>query len=55
MSKQIMKTEAGRWDAFILAQNLASDNPDFVAMKAALDQILPMDADTLLAGCELDT
>jgi hypothetical protein len=30
-------TEAGRWDAFILAQDLAGDDPDFLAMKAALD------------------
>ena len=28
-------TEAGRWDAFILAQDLAGDDPDFLAMKAA--------------------
>lgn len=46
--------EAGRWDAFTLAQDLASDNPDFISMKAVLSQLLPVDADEILAGCELD-
>ena len=46
-------TEAGRWDAFILAQDLAGDDPDFLAMKAALDAMLPIDSETILQGCEL--
>ena len=46
-------TEAGRWDAFILAQDLAGDDPDFQAMKAALDAMLPVDSETILQGCEL--
>jgi hypothetical protein len=46
-------TEAGRWDAFILAQDLAGDDPDFLAMKAALDAMLPVDSETILQGCEL--
>ena len=46
-------TEAGRWDAFILAQDLAGDDPDFQAMKAALDAMLPIDSETILQGCEL--
>ena len=46
-------TEAGRWDAFILAQDLAGDDPDFLAMKAAIDAMLPVDAETVLQGCEL--
>ena len=47
-------TEAGRWDAFILAQDLAGDDPDFLAMKAALDAMLPIDSETILHGCELE-
>ena len=46
-------TEAGRWDAFLLAQDLAGDDPDFLAMKAALDAMLPVDSETILQGCEL--
>ena len=46
-------TEAGRWDAFILAQDLAGDDPDFLAMKAVLDAMLPVDSETILQGCEL--
>jgi hypothetical protein len=46
-------TEAGRWDAFILAQDLAGDDPDFLAMKAAIDAMLPVDSETILQGCEL--
>lgn len=46
-------TEAGRWDAFLLAQDLAGDDPDFLAMKAALDAMLPIDSETILQGCEL--
>jgi len=46
-------TEAGRWDAFILAQDLAGDDPDFQAMKAVLDAMLPVDSETILQGCEL--
>jgi len=46
-------TEAGRWDAFILAQDLAGDDPDFLAMKASLDAMLPVDSETILQGCEL--
>jgi len=46
-------TEAGRWDAFLLAQDLAGDDPDFLAMKAAIDAMLPVDAETVLQGCEL--
>ena len=46
-------TEAGRWDAFILAQDLAGDDPDFLAMKAALDAMIPIDSETILQGCEL--
>ena len=46
-------TEAGRWDAFILAQDLAGDDPDFLAMKAVLDAMLPIDSETILQGCEL--
>ena len=46
-------TEAGRWDAFILAQDLAGDDPDFLAMKAVLDVMLPVDSETILQGCEL--
>ena len=46
-------TEAGRWDAFILAQDLSGDDPDFQAMKAALDAMLPVDSETILQGCEL--
>ena len=46
-------TEAGRWDAFILAQDIAGDDPDFLAMKAALDAMLPIDSETILQGCEL--
>ena len=46
-------TEAGRWDAFILAQDIAGDDPDFLAMKAALDAVLPIDSETILQGCEL--
>ena len=45
-------TEAGRWDAFILAQDLAGDDPDFQAMKAVLDAMLPIDSETVLQGCE---
>lgn len=47
-------TEAGRWDAFLLAQDLAGDDSDFLAMKAAIDAMLPVDAETILAGCELE-
>ena len=47
-------TEAGRWDAFLLAQDLAGDDPYFLAMKAAIDATLPVDAETILAGCELE-
>ncbi len=47
-------TDAGRWDAFLLAQDLAGDDPDFLAMKAAIDATLPVDAETILAGCELE-
>jgi hypothetical protein len=46
-------TEAGRWDAFILAQDLAGDDPDFLAMKDVLDAMLPVDSETILQGCEL--
>ena len=46
-------TEAGRWDAFMLAQDLAGDDPDFLAMKAALDAMIPIDSETILQGCEL--
>ena len=46
-------TEAGRWDAFILAQDLAGDDPDFLAMKSVLDAMLPVDSETILQGCEL--
>ena len=46
-------TDAGRWDAFLLAQDLAGDDPDFLAMKAALDAMLPVDSETILQGCEL--
>ena len=46
-------TEAGRWDAFILAQDLAGDDPDFLSMKAVLDAMLPVDSETILQGCEL--
>ena len=46
-------TEAGRWDAFILAQDLAGDDPDFLAMKDVLDATLPVDSETILQGCEL--
>ena len=46
-------TEAGRWEAFILAQDLAGDDPDFLAMKDVLDAMLPVDAETILQGCEL--
>ena len=45
-------TEAGRWDAFILAQDLAGDDPDFLAMKAALDAMLTIDSETVLQGYE---
>ncbi len=47
-------TEAGRWDAFILAQDLAGDDPDFLAMKDVLDAMLPVDSETILQGCELE-
>ncbi len=46
-------TDAGRWDAFVLAQDLAGDDPDFIAMKAAIEAMLPLDAESLLQGCEL--
>jgi hypothetical protein len=45
-------TDAGRWDAFLLAQDLAGDDPDFLAMKAALDAMLPVDSETILQNCE---
>jgi hypothetical protein len=45
-------TDAGRWDAFLLAQDLAGDDPDFLAMKAAIDATLPVDAETILQNCE---
>ena len=43
---------AGRWDDFVLAQDLSDDDPDFVAMKAALE--LDVNAEAILAACKLE-
>ena len=42
--------DAGRWDAFLIANDLAEDNPDFQAMKALLESQLSLDAEAILAG-----
>ena len=44
--------DAGRWDDFVLAQDLSDDDPDFVAMKAALE--LDVNAEAILAECKLE-
>ena len=43
--------DAGRWDDFVIAQDLSDDDPDFIAMKAALD--LDVNAEAILAACKL--
>jgi hypothetical protein len=44
--------DAGRWDDFVLAQDLSDDDPDFVAMKDALE--LDVNAEAILAECKLE-
>jgi len=44
--------DAGRWDDFVLAQGLTSDDPDFVAMRQALD--IDVNAAAILAACKLE-
>jgi hypothetical protein len=44
--------DAGRWDDFVLAQDLSDDDPDFVAMRAALE--LDVNAEEILATCKLE-
>ena len=44
--------DAGRWDDFVLAQDLSDDDPDFVAMRAVLE--LDVNAEAILAECVLD-
>ena len=46
--------DAGRWDAFLIANDLAEDNPDFQAMKAAIESQLSVDAEAILSGCETE-
>lgn len=44
--------DAGRWDDFVLAQELSDDDPDFIAMKAVLE--LDVNAEAILAACKLE-
>ena len=44
--------DAGRWDDFVLSQDLSDDDPDFVAMKDVLE--LDVNAEAILAACVLD-
>lgn len=44
--------DAGRWDDFVLAQDLSDDDPDFVAMRQALE--LDVAAEEILAACKLE-
>lgn len=46
--------QAGKWDEFLLAQDLAENDPDFVSMKNALIAVYPIDADGILRQCQIE-
>lgn len=46
--------QAGKWDEFLLAQDLAENDPDFVSMKNALIAVYPIDAEGILRQCQIE-
>ena len=46
--------QANKWDSLVLANELSSDNEDFLAVKNLLEHQFELDADDILSNCLLD-